>query len=410
LVASVHLWGPYGEEQYTFQPPYVPELNEFFARTMHFNYDALRVEPDRVGLVIGATDHDSFINALPVSELVGRMFGLAGLRTKPSGGGLITRQLISRLGGIEGARVFKIPGVRRLLKTYGPRATFTKRNALQLIGSNDPANPDARFDDHRQLYIEARPGGGDLTPPMVFEYLVERGLFRIGADLECPTCKLKSWIGLDELKQANVCELCGAPFDATRQLVAGEFHYRRTGVLGLEKNTQGAVPVALVLQQLTNNMRGGRDLLYVGSLDVEPAAGHDPAACEVDFVLVRTQRFAHEPVMKRTAVLIGECKDQGGSIDANDVENLRKIADSLPAHRFGVFIVLAKLAPFTAEEIALARTLNGRYERRVIMLTDRELEPYRIYERTKKEFKIERYAGSPEDLANATATIYFGDH
>jgi hypothetical protein len=27
-----------------------------------------------------------------------------------------TRQLLARLGGVDGARVFKIPGVRRLLK------------------------------------------------------------------------------------------------------------------------------------------------------------------------------------------------------------------------------------------------------------------------------------------------------
>jgi hypothetical protein len=37
-----------------------------------------------------------------------------------------TRQLLARLGGVDGARVFKIPGVRRLLKQYGPTQAFTK--------------------------------------------------------------------------------------------------------------------------------------------------------------------------------------------------------------------------------------------------------------------------------------------
>ena len=40
------------------------------------------------------------------------------------------------------------------------------------------------------------------------------------------------------------------------------------------------------------------------------------------------------------------------------------------------------------------------------MLTERELEPYHIFERTKKYFKIERYGTSPADLARATVAIF----
>jgi hypothetical protein len=72
-------------------------------------------------------------------------------------------------------------------------------------------------------------------------------------------------------------------------------------------------------------------------------------------------------------------------------------------------IVLAKLCPFTPEEIELAKTLNDKYRQRAILLTDRELEPYRIYERTQKEFKnIHPHAGSPDKLAINTALMYFG--
>jgi hypothetical protein len=188
------------------------------------------------------------------SRRLEKLFDSVGMTAKLSGGGLITRQLISRVGGIQGARVFKIPGVRRLLKTFGPNAAFARNTALQLIGRKDAQNPAARFSDHEDLYIEARPIGTKLTPAMVFEYLVEKGLFRIGVELTCPTCRLSSWIALGTLRQVNVCELCGASFDGTRQLVNSEYHYRRSGVLGLEKNAQGAVPVALVLQQLTTNL------------------------------------------------------------------------------------------------------------------------------------------------------------
>ncbi|MDR3464111.1 MAG: hypothetical protein P4L76_17550 [Beijerinckiaceae bacterium] len=389
--------------QHTFHPPYVPELNEFFARTMNFQHDRLRIEPERIGLVTDAVDHDAFLKALPVSELAERIFDLAGLKAKPSGAGLIARQLISRLGGVDGARVFKIPGVRRLIKTYGPTATFTKRAALQLIGGKDPARPAASFKDHEDLYIEPRPFGTKLDAPMVFAYLVDKSLFRLGAELICPSCRLASWTALDQLRQQLVCDLCGVAFDATRQLIDGEFHYRRTGVLGLEKNAQGAVPVALTLQQLAVNIDGfHHNAMYLPSIDVEPKEGVELPACEIDFLGIIPATS-----LDRAEVILGECKNEGGQIDAKDVENMRRIADAFPRKRFDVFIVFAKLAPFSDGEIALAKSLNGEYQQRVILLTDRELEPFHIYEHTRAETGIVTHGGSLGECARVTSAIYF---
>ena len=58
----------------------------------------------------------------------------------------------------------------------------------------------------------------------------------------------------------------------------------------------------------------------------------------------------------------------------------------------------------------LAKTLNTEYQMRAILLTARELEPYHIYERTKVEFDVASHGGTPEDLANTTAKIYFPFH
>lgn len=405
LIASISFpGGLYGDEQHTLAPPYLPELNEFYARRMHIQYNKLRIEPGRVGLVIDAADHDSFLYAMPIADLMPRIFSLAGYEAEISAAGLITRQLIARLGGLQGARVFKIPGVRRLLRMYGPTATFTKSAALQLIGSKDPENPEARFTDHEDLYIEQRPAGTKLRPPAVFSYLVEKGLFRIGAQLTCPSCRMPSWTALDTLKQRTPCELCGYEYDATRQLVNGEWQYRRSGVLGAERNALGAVPVALTLQQLEANFHLGYQSSYSPSLRLKPKAVDVPP-CEVDFVWVA-------PLLEpnRTVVILGECKDQGPikiSEFEKDVRNLRQVADSLPGERFDTFVLLAKLAPFTPEEIEVAGTINDRYHQRAILMTARELEPYTIYEWTKTEFDIKGYGGTPEELAQATAEIYF---
>lgn len=399
LVASLSIYGA-ADEQHTFLPPYVPELNEMAARTMYFDYNKVRLEPDRVGVIVDAADNDITLRALRVSELIESIFKLANLSARPSNSGLMTRQLVARMGGYDDCRAFKIPGVRRLIKTYGPNATFSKSAALQTIGRPDPVTG-ARFSDHERLYIEPRPSG-PLTQVLVFEHLVAKGLFRIGVDLTCPSCNLPSWFPLDNLKQNNTCELCGNSHDFSRQLVKAEFSYRRTGILGIEKNTQGAIPVALLLQQLSANLRGvaGR-ILLAPSYDLKPINGAALPECETDFVGIYTQSFPDAPVF-----IVGECKDEGDRIDQGDVDNLRAVADAIPK-RFETFILLARLSPFSQEEIALAASLNERFRRRAILVSARELEPYHIYDRVNAELGT-RYRGMrPQDLADVTAKVYF---
>jgi hypothetical protein len=412
LVASVSfLGGLYGRDDFTLDPPNVPELNEFYARAMHFHYNRLRIESERIGLLVHASESDSFVYALPTAELFKRVFALAGFTASISSGGLIARQLLAQLGGVQGGRVFKIPGARRLLKTHGPTSSFGKRAALQLIGGKDEDNPDAKFADHKDLFLEPREQGVALTPAHVFAYLVGKRLFRIGFDLNCPHCQLPSWFPVDDLRQRVNCQMCGESFDATNQLVTTEWAYRRSGVLGVERNAQGAVPVVLTLQQLDANLSIGlQRRSYSVSLDLTPTRGQLPTPCEIDFAWLIPRRYP-----ERTIVIIGECKDRGqstaqgsdgGTINGNDIANLRAVADSFPRERFEVYILLAKLCAFTPAEIELARSLNGEHQLRAILLTERELEPYHLFERTEKFFKIEGHGDSPEDLARATVAIF----
>jgi hypothetical protein len=159
---------------------------------------------------------------------------------------------------------------------------------------------------------------------------------------------------------------------------------------------------SLVLQQLYINIGITHNAIYAPSYDLVPNAGIDLRPCEVDFLMILPHTYAD-----KAEVILGECKDEGGAIDAKDVENMRHVADLLPANRFETYIVFAKLASFTPEEAALAKTLNGPYQQRVILLTPRELEPYDIYERTKKELGIDSRGGSPGELARVTSQIYF---
>ena len=408
LVASVSFLGnPLSQDDlHTLRLPYLPELNEFFGRAMQ-THDSIRVEPaGDIGIIIDAADTDTSLTALSVNQLFDKVFGLAGYTASPSSAGLLTRQIISVLGGLQGGRAFKIPGVRRLLKKYGPTDHFTKKTALQLIGGPDPNNPAAKFSDHRRLFIEQRPIREDLTADAVFAYLVEKGIFRIGRSLTCAHCGLPSWTSVDALRRDVRCELCGRAHDPARQLVRGGWDYRRSGLLGVEKNIQGAVPVVLTLQQLDTNFSSLEDRVYSISLDLKPKT--ENGKCEIDFAWMTLR-----PHRRRMAIVLGECKDRGHISPADferDVETLRRVADALPRNRIKVFKLISKLSPLSPEEVSIARRLNDDGEPCTILLTERELEPCRVYERTKREFELENgYADSLENMASVTQQIYFQD-
>jgi hypothetical protein len=405
LVASVSSDGLWGDELHTLRPMFIPELNEFYAKKMHIHYDKLRIEPEAVGLIIDTSDTDSFLYALPVPDMTEKIFDIAGLSVLLSSGGLMARQLIAHLGGLQGGRVLKIPGVRRLLKTHGLTDWFSKDDALGLIAGKDPKNPSAKFEDYKDLYIKRGCSAND--PKSVFTYLVEKGLLRIGVELTCTSCSMTSWIALDLLKQrAVVCDLCGAEYDATSQLVTANWRYRRSGVFGRERNAQGSICVALTLQQLQANLSETFvRSMYSPSIELKAQDINQFSECEIDFVW-----FVARPFPQRTAVILGECKGQAPirAIELKkDVDNMCRVAAALPVHRFETFILFAKLSKFNPEEIAILRTLNEERANRVILLTDRELEPFRIYERTKLEHKIDEFANTPQRFADNTAKVFF---
>lgn len=160
------------------------------------------------------------------------------------------------------------------------------------------------------------------------------------------------------------------------------------------------MPVAMTLQQLDTQLRLLRsDSILLSNLDL--AAGPNSPKCETDL-------FLAIQAGDRIEIAVGECKDAGGRIDSNDVVNMAAEADSFPKDTFDAYIVFSKTAPFTPKEIENCRAaqLSGG-GCRVIMLSDRELEPYFAYERASKEFELDRSAVSLEDMALNTARIYF---
>jgi hypothetical protein len=382
----------------TFTPPYIPELNEYYGRNYHSVWKEARAEVDGIGIITSLTTTSLTITALRIVDLVGKIFAVAGIKASLSRSGLVAERLIKQMGGLQDCRVFKIPGVRRLIEAYPAVQSFTRSAALQKIGDNDPTTGKPNFSDYESLYIEYRPGG-KLKPEDAFQYLTKKKVFRVGLKLSCPHCQLDFWRSLDDVKIETRCEYCDNPFDVSSQLRDRDWAYRRSGLFGRDDHQEGSIPVAVTLQQL-DTLLHYHPLMYTTAMNLtlESPPLHK---CETDLAVV-TKSFNG-----RVQILIGECKTRK-EITEQDAINLKRVADAFPAERFDVFIVFAKLdAPFSHEEVQWCRLAQGPYQERVILLSARELEPYFIYERTAEEFHINETAVSLEDMVRNTQSVYF---
>jgi hypothetical protein len=270
-----------------------------------------------------------------------------------------------------------------------------------LIGNIDPNTGKPRFSEFENLYVEPR-GSDKLRPSGVFDYLVSCGVFRVGLELKCPNCELKSWIPLDDVRMLSSCAYCGHHFDVTRQLKDRDWRYRRSGLFGRDDHQEGSIPVALTIQQLDTALRDHL-LMYSTALKFRPSDANIEE-CEADFlgVVAGMDGLDESPVQ----IVLGEAKTRK-EIDADDARKLGKLADAIPRGVAASYIMFSKTDTFSREEIQIAKSLNSQFKHRVILWSRDELEPYFVYERSKDRLEGRPNAITLSEMVNITAKLWF---
>jgi hypothetical protein len=397
MVVSIHPLMDIQNESMTLLPPYIPDLNEHYGRKLYYIYNQVRAEPSGIGIITTISKNNLTLTALDNRELIQKIFMVFGIDAKPSQAGLITSRLIQQMGGLQGCRVFKIAGVRHLIEKYQPHEPFKRSAAIQIIGENDVSTGIPRYTQYENLCLEHNPNLRKWKPEHAFLYLLKKRVFMAGLEFVCPRCELKFWRVLDDVKSETICEYCGEHFEVMTQLKDRDWAYRRSGLFGRDDHQEGGLAVSLVLQQL--NTAFYRDMFFATGMNLFSSSKQ--IKCESDLVVLHSDSYG------RVGLVIGECKTRK-NIKEDDVSNLIRVADALQKSGIDVFLLFAKLVPFSAEEIALCKKAQDEGEPRVIMLSDRELEPYYMYEQAKNEFVMNRtHANSLRDIARATREIYF---
>ena len=358
---------------------------------------SLRASRDYFTLCITAVEDFLNIPAINKVELISKIFEFSGIHAEPSLPGIVAMRLIEQMGDLERSGVFRLPGVRQLIESYSPLQAFTRSGAVQYIRDLEPGSGRARFGDYLMT-------GEKLTPDSVFDFLLDRRVFRAGLEFQCPHCSLCFWTPIDSLSTEVTCELCGVKLNCTPQLKKrGDWKFRRSGLFGKEDHQEGGIPVVLTLRRLHGwfGSLGFETSIFTTAMKLRP--GTSPIReCETDFVSLR------KPIRGPLNLVIGECKSAGGEITDDDLDKLGTVASTIESDQLNVFLLFAKTGEFTSDEVTRLKQAALRVPNRVIMLSKRELEPpLRTYEWAAREFQVDSIGMQLEDMVRNTDAIFF---
>lgn len=430
--------------EYTLKPPFIRKLNGFYGGRIVNNPYKVRVEEYGIRVITEGREYSLSLSPISYQSIINKIFDLAGLKVEVSQPGVLTKHILQKLGSIEGGRILKITGVRRLLDYLKKDDAITQSAASQLIfrkssfgetelrtllGSDYESRvsqyftrkeeigrfiwkkgikKDTDIDDERlkklfkgdfqkfeNLYSPYGIGS-KLTTSGVFRLLLKKEFLRAGLELLCDHCRLKNWLSLREIDDHWVCNYCGGTHQTSLYL-SNECHwrYRKSGLFAKDNNQEGAIPVILTLLQShrrLNNLGYG----YSPSLRVKG----DSVNCEVDLCILQYRIGGH------VEIGIAECKSEGGRITHEDILNLKSVRECL--HKIGVkcSLIFSKTAEtFDTEEISLFRSLASE-DVRCILLTNKELEPFDPYELYEQSELVDKHTSTLEGMAWNSKKIY----
>jgi len=279
----------------TLVTPCLPEMNDFYRREMVLLGDEIRVQKSGFDIIASADSSDISFYALETTKVIAEFFRVFGIHAEPSLAGRIAMRIIHQMNGLQGCRVFKLPGVRKLIEQYGPLQTFTRGAATQMIAQIDLVTGRPTLGE---LFVE----GIRLTSNSAFDFLLKRGALRAGLELSCPNCNLDFWLTLETLGHKVVCEYCGESFDVTAQLKDRDWRFRRSGLFGKDNHQEGSLPVVLSLQQLETSVHQLSSSCLLATSFKLSSAGAKINPCETDIVMVTEDRHGN------IQLAIGECK------------------------------------------------------------------------------------------------------
>ena len=299
------------------------------------------VEDGRV-LSVSAAAREVLISAVPSVVIFGNLLDGPGWSARQTPGGVFVTRFIERLGG-AGSTVANQPGARAVLIEVA-------RSERGL-----PSGAIVRAIKRRQgSWPEPLGSDADGYPASVFQFLLRQAIVRPVLLVDCPYCTSSVAFRPEDLTAQMKCEMCLREFPLGLALGMkangrNDWLYQVAGHVGHDRLSE-ALPVMAVLQVLCSRKydRGPMTPYVLGWAVKGPQVD-----CEVDIAAVLDYR-------RLPAVVIGEVKNWQGSIDVNDLNNLRKIQQRIRGQGVECFILAAVMRELRDDEISALRDLAHR--------------------------------------------------
>ncbi len=243
---------------------------------------------------------------------------------------------------------------------------------------------------------------GDL-----YEYLLSKGIFKLGLRVQCPYCLRRSWLGLHNVRDSFACPRCLNSCPAVGNIDSATWSYKTSGPFSVPNYAEGGYAVLLTLDMFDDYKMSTMRITPVVSFKAQTANKQD---LEADFAMLWQETLFGET---KSGTMLGECKTYG-RFEKKDFDRMRHLGHSFP----GAVLVFSTLRKsLTATEISgIARIakLGRKYWKAdhpinpVLVLTGTELlnwqgPPYCWEESVQKKF--DRAHGLIE-LCNATQQMY----
>jgi hypothetical protein len=255
-----------------------------------------------------------------------------GWKPKLSSSGLLAKQIYKKLEGhLDVLTNEKLLGL------------FEHMNGGSVNADGSPVQ-DNKINQERELGVGEVKNrlGNDSIKNNIHEYLIQRGIFKLGLRIQCPHCSRNSWFALDSIHDALSCPRCLNIFPAIGNIDNSAWCYKTAGPFSVPNYADGAYSVLLTLYFF--------NALKMITMRITPvlsflAKAPGEKIIEADFAAFWQELIFGE---KRDGILFGECKTYG-KFQEKDFDRMSFLAKTFP----GSLLVFSTLRrTFTSKEIA----------------------------------------------------------
>jgi hypothetical protein len=351
----------------------------------------------RNGLVKLVKDNYNETREVPLAENV--FFSWLkdlGWNVTLSSAGLLAKQIHKKLDGFVGMLTNE-----KLLGLF----EYMNGGTVKQDGSSTADN---KIFQERDLTIgEVKTRLNDKGKNNLHDFLVEKGVFKIGLRIQCKHCLRNSWFTLESIREKIVCPRCLNDFPAIGNIDNSVWCYKTAGPFSVPNYADGAYAVLLTTDFLNDRK--------MTTMRITPALSFIAEAPSKVNIEADMAAFWQESIYgeKKDGILFCECKSYG-IFQKKDFNRMNYLAKTFP----GAVLIFSTLRKTLTKEEIIGITKITKAGRKywkaerpinpVLILTGNELlshfgPPYCWEDSIKKKFnRVHGLIG----LSDATQQLY----